>query len=103
MAMSKRSGGEKQEDIWIAHTELAVQKLQLGVRNQPPQRPALPDYSFCRRGVTPRKTPALGIHELGQTYNLPFLRKPAYFNDMATKARVLLPDLGQTALWPNTC
>src|SRR6266704_1616490 len=24
MAMSKRSGGEKQEDIWIAHTELAV-------------------------------------------------------------------------------
>jgi hypothetical protein len=22
MAMSKRSGGEKQEDIWIAHTEL---------------------------------------------------------------------------------
>src|SRR6201987_4631409 len=23
MAMSKRSGGEKQEDIWIAHTELA--------------------------------------------------------------------------------
>jgi len=22
--MSKRSGGEKQEDIWIAHTELAV-------------------------------------------------------------------------------
>jgi hypothetical protein len=24
MAMSKRSGGEKQEDLWIAHTELAV-------------------------------------------------------------------------------
>ena len=24
MAMSKRGGGEKQEDIWIAHTELAV-------------------------------------------------------------------------------
>src|SRR5579864_3658954 len=24
MAMSKRSGGEKQEGIWIAHTELAV-------------------------------------------------------------------------------
>ena len=24
MAMSKRSGGEKQEDIWIAQTELAV-------------------------------------------------------------------------------
>src|SRR5208282_4148132 len=24
MAMSKRSGGEQQEDIWIAHTELAV-------------------------------------------------------------------------------
>ncbi len=24
MAMSKRSGGEKQEDIWVAHTELAV-------------------------------------------------------------------------------
>jgi len=24
MAMSKRSGEEKQEDIWIAHTELAV-------------------------------------------------------------------------------
>src|ERR1700747_767844 len=24
MAMSKRSGGGKQEDIWIAHTELAV-------------------------------------------------------------------------------
>ena len=24
MATSKRSGGEKQEDIWIAHTELAV-------------------------------------------------------------------------------
>jgi transposase len=24
MAMSKRSGGEKQEDIWIVHTELAV-------------------------------------------------------------------------------
>ena len=24
MAMSKRSGGEKQEDIWIAHTELAL-------------------------------------------------------------------------------
>src|SRR6266478_9156397 len=24
MAMSKRSGGEKKEDIWIAHTELAV-------------------------------------------------------------------------------
>jgi hypothetical protein len=24
MAMSKRSGGEKQEDIWIAHTEFAV-------------------------------------------------------------------------------
>src|SRR6202041_727637 len=24
MAMSKRRGGEKQEDIWIAHTELAV-------------------------------------------------------------------------------
>jgi len=24
MAMSKRSGGEKQEDIWIAHAELAV-------------------------------------------------------------------------------
>src|SRR5499433_350117 len=24
MAMSKRSGGEKQENIWIAHTELAV-------------------------------------------------------------------------------
>jgi hypothetical protein len=24
MAMSKRNGGEKQEDIWIAHTELAV-------------------------------------------------------------------------------
>jgi hypothetical protein len=24
MAMSKRSGGEKQEDIWIAHTELAI-------------------------------------------------------------------------------
>jgi len=24
MAMSKWSGGEKQEDIWIAHTELAV-------------------------------------------------------------------------------
>ena len=24
MSMSKRSGGEKQEDIWIAHTELAV-------------------------------------------------------------------------------
>jgi transposase len=24
MAMSKRSGGEKQEDIWIAHRELAV-------------------------------------------------------------------------------
>ena len=24
MAMSKRSGGERQEDIWIAHTELAV-------------------------------------------------------------------------------
>src|ERR1700679_2223869 len=23
MAMSKRSGGEKREDIWIAHTELA--------------------------------------------------------------------------------
>ena len=22
--MNKRSGGEKQEDIWIAHTELAV-------------------------------------------------------------------------------
>ena len=22
--MSKRSGGERQEDIWIAHTELAV-------------------------------------------------------------------------------
>ena len=24
MAMSMRSGGEKQEDIWIAHTDLAV-------------------------------------------------------------------------------
>src|ERR1700677_1923619 len=24
MAMNKRSGGEKQKDIWIAHTELAV-------------------------------------------------------------------------------
>src|SRR6266481_6675698 len=24
MAMSKRSGGEKQEDVWIAHTELAI-------------------------------------------------------------------------------
>jgi hypothetical protein len=24
MAMSKRSGGENQEDIWIAHAELAV-------------------------------------------------------------------------------
>jgi hypothetical protein len=24
MAMRKRSGGDRQEDIWIAHTELAV-------------------------------------------------------------------------------
>jgi len=24
MAMGKRSGGEKQEDIWIAHTERAA-------------------------------------------------------------------------------
>jgi hypothetical protein len=80
-----------------------VQKLQLGVGNQPPQRPSLPERNFCRRVRTPWKTAAICIHELGQTYSLTVFHKPVIFNHMKRKATRTLPDLGQTAVWPNTC
>jgi tetratricopeptide (TPR) repeat protein len=33
--------------------------------------------------------------------DLPFVQKPACFGQMTRKARVLLPESGQTAVWPN--
>jgi hypothetical protein len=50
-------------------------------------------YAKCQKRLT----------ELGQTGDSPFLHNSVYFNHITREARVLLPELGQTAVWPNTC
>ena len=80
----------------------------MGQLPEPHDFPALIQEFQFRVGVQPLFGLPLAaaksrIHELGQTYSLTFFHKPAIFNHMKRKARTLLPDLGQTAVWPNTC
>jgi hypothetical protein len=63
-------------------------------------------YPQSKSGVVAalcHRSPKSSLAESGQNGSLPFFRNPSYFTLMTKKATGLLPDLGQTAVWPNTC
>jgi hypothetical protein len=43
------------------------------------------------------------LPELGQTGESPFLHILACYNHINQNRQTAFPELGQTAVWPNTC